>query len=174
VALLFTAASSGVVVRGLGTSRATPGPLASAGPGGVPAAVFDDRLFDGSTVVPGEPLEITVAASNPAPTGTAPVWLVLEWRPSDADPWQLADGTLLTCVPDDCISRDDPDAHTTVIRWPGLGPGTDTTYQVTVQVTGIEPGGTLRYHVTAGSGSRPDALDAGSTWTLDLAVEAPQ
>ncbi len=179
VALLFAVGSSAVVVAGLGETRPrriapTPGAAAPADPDGIPAAVVDDRLFDGSSVVADEPFTIRVAAANPASRATDPVWLVLEWRPADADPGQAADGTVIACDPADCMSSDDPDAHRTAVRWPGLPPGTETTYEVTVQVTGIEPGDTFRYHATAGSGSRPDAIDAGSAWTLELAVEAQE
>ncbi len=178
VALVFAVGSSAVVVAGLGAIRpgriaVAPG-TAPADPDGVPAAVFDDRLYDGSAVVTDKPFTIRVAAANPASRATDPVWLILEWRPADADAGQAADGTVIACDPTDCRSSDDPDLHRTVVRWPGLQPGTETTYEVTVQVTGIEPGDSFRYHATAGSGSRPDAIDSGSAWTLELAVEAQE
>jgi hypothetical protein len=179
VALVLAVGSSALVVTGLGKTRpariaAAPGATAPGAPDSIPAAVFDDRLFDGSSIVLDEPFTIRVAAANPASRATNPVWLILEWRPADADPGQAADGTVIACDPTDCRSSDDPDTHRTVVRWAGLQPGMETTYEVTAQVTGIEPGDTFRYHATAGSGSRPDAIDAGSAWTLELAVEAPE
>jgi hypothetical protein len=178
-ALLFTASSSAVMMAGLETTRARPITTAPGGataaPGGaaaVPVARMDDRLYDGSTVTVDEPFTIRVSAENPASRPTDPVWLVLAWQPSAADPGQRTDGVLVACEPVDCESWDDPVAHTTVVRWPGLAAGASSTFVATVLVSGLGAGTTFHYQATAGSGPDAAAIHDGSTWDLDLLVEA--
>lgn len=176
IALLFAGASTTVVIGGLQAGRAAghPSLVPSSHEDGRPVARFDDRLYDGSTVIAGEPFDISVAAGNPADRPTDPVWLVLDWRPDDRAGTASADGVLIACVPDECTSEDDTASGTTTVRWPGLAPGAEATYTVTVLVTGLDPGATFEYRATTGSGPTPASIGNGYTWDLDLAVEAPE
>lgn len=174
--LLFTSASVALVAAGRHLDavgpRAVPGSALPA-PGGLPTVHFDDRLYDGATVVPGEPLGIRVAASNPTAATTDWVWLVVEWRPADLGADAAQSGRLVGCSPTPCTSWDETATGTTTVRWPGLPAGERATYEVTAVISGVDAGDVFHYRITTGSGASAASMTDARAWDLELDVEAP-
>ena len=141
------------------------------GPGAAPLARFDRTLYDGATVTPGEPFEIEVEAVNPAATATAPLWMVIEWRPEDLAATPGASGAFVACDPAGCASTDERGPGRTIVSWPGLPPGGRQVLRATVVVDDLVADTTFRYRVLTGSGETEAAVDGGYTWDLELEVE---
>jgi hypothetical protein len=136
-----------------------------------PAARWDRLVYDGTEISPGVPFRIEVEAVNPANAPTDRVWMIVDWQPDDRAYDPDAVGRWVSCEPGDCHYRDDPEAATTIVYWPGLAPGGRRVYTLTAQVEGIEPGQTFHYEVRTGTGPGERAIDGGNTWRLDLDVQ---